>query len=197
MAFEYAIALTGGVATGKSSTTTMLMLFGFRFIDADKIAHQLLDDNANKIAEMFGQEYIKNNKVDRKQLGLLIFKDASKKKELEEFLHPLIYAKIEEEAIKQDRFKKPYIIDIPLFFETSRYPISKSIVVYATKEQQLKRLMNRDGFDEIEALRRINSQMSIDEKKEKASYIIDNSKTLKNLQYECERVKELILNEYQ
>jgi len=193
MAFEYAIALTGGVATGKSSTTTMLMLFGFRFIDADKIAHQLLDDNATKIAEMFGQEYIKDNKVDRKPLGLLIFKDASKKKELEEFLHPLIYAKIEEEAIKQDRFKKPYIIDIPLFFETSRYPISKSIVVYATKKQQLKRLMNRDSFDEIEALRRINSQMSIDEKKDKASYIIDNSKTLKNLQDECERVKELIL----
>ncbi len=193
MAFEYAIALTGGVATGKSSTTTMLMLFGFRFIDADKIAHQLLDDNATKIAEMFGQEYIKDNKVDRKPLGLLIFKDARKKKELEEFLHPLIYAKIEEEAIKQDRFKKPYIIDIPLFFETSRYPILKSIVVYATKKQQLKRLMNRDSFDEIEALRRINSQMSIDEKKDKASYIIDNSKTLKNLQDECERVKELIL----
>ena len=193
MAFEYAIALTGGVATGKSSTTTMLMLFGFRFIDADKIAHQLLDDNANKIANMFGQEYIKNNKVDRKPLGLLVFKNADKKKELEEFLHPLIYAKIEAEAIKQDKFKKPYIIDIPLFFETSRYPISKSIVVYATQKQQLKRLMSRDGFDEQEALRRINSQMPIDEKQKKATYVINNSKTLKNLQDECERVKELII----
>jgi dephospho-CoA kinase len=193
MAFEYAIALTGGVATGKSSTTTMLMLFGFRFIDADKIAHQLLDDNANKIADMFGQEYVKNNKVDRKPLGLLVFKNADKKKELEEFLHPLIYAKIEAEAIKQDKFKKPYIIDIPLFFETSRYPISKSIVVYATQKQQLKRLMSRDGFDEQEALRRINSQMPIDEKQKKATYVINNSKTLKNLQDECERVKELII----
>lgn len=196
MAFEYAIALTGGVATGKSSATTMLMLFGFRFIDADKIAHQLLDENANKIGEMFGQEYIKDSKVNRKPLGLLIFKNQEKKRELEEFLHPLIYSEIEAQAIKQDSFKKPYIVDIPLFFETSRYPISKSIVVYATPLQQLKRLIKRDNFDETEALRRINSQMSIEEKRDRASYVIDNSKTLKNLQDECERVKELILKSY-
>jgi dephospho-CoA kinase len=193
MAFEYAIALTGGIATGKSSATAILMLYGFRFIDADKIAHKLLDTHYQDIANIFGDKYIINGRVNRKELGKLIFKDISKREELENFLHPLIYNEIEKEAIKQDKFKKPYIIDIPLFFEKQRYPIKNSIVVYASREQQIDRLILRDGFNRDEAMERIDAQIDIEEKRIKASFIIDNSKNLKNLQNECERIKTLIL----
>ncbi len=193
MAFEYAIALSGGIATGKSSATTILMLYGFRFIDADKIAHKLLDLRYRDIANIFGDKYIIDDRVNRRELGKLIFGDISKRKELEEFLHPLIYKEIEKEAIKQDKFKKPYIIDIPLFFEKKRYPIKHSIVVYASREQQIDRLISRDGFSRDEAIERIDAQMDIEEKKSKASFVIDNSKNLKNLQDECERVKGLVL----
>jgi len=196
MAFEYAIALTGGIATGKSSATAMLMLYGFKFIDADKIAHAMLDTHASSIGAMFGQEYLDNGKVNRKKLGGLIFANSEQKKQLEAFLHPLIFAEIETQAIKQDKFQKPYIIDIPLFFETSRYPITRSIVVYATKAQQLERLMKREGYDENEATQRIEAQMNIEEKKSKANFVIDNSKDIKHLQYECERVKEEVLQSF-
>lgn len=196
MAFEYAIALTGGIATGKSSTTAMFMLYGFKFIDADKIAHALLDAHAHRVGEIFGEEYLSEGKVNRKKLGGLIFGNLQKKKELENFLHPLIYKAIEQEATKLDGFKKPYIIDIPLFFETARYPIAQSIVVYATKAQQLERLIKREGFATQEALDRINAQMDIEAKKQKATYIIDNSKDIKHLQSECERVKEEILKAF-
>ena len=107
MAFEYAVALTGGIATGKSSATAMLMLYGFKFIDADKIAHAMLDSHASSIATMFGEEYLQKGKVNRKKLGVLIFANSEKKKQLEEFLHPLIYTEIEAQAIKQDKFQKP------------------------------------------------------------------------------------------
>jgi len=197
MAFEYAVALTGGIATGKSSATAMLMLYGFKFIDADKIAHAMLDTHAVQIGKLFGDEYLEKGKVNRKKLGGLIFSDSQKKAQLEAFLHPLIYTEIETQAIKQDSFKKPYIIDIPLFFETSRYPIADAIVVYATKEQQLERLIKREGFSQEEALRRIEAQMDIEAKKQKATYLIDNSGDIKNLQYECERVKEAILASYE
>jgi dephospho-CoA kinase len=197
MAFEYAVALTGGIATGKSSATAMLMLYGFKFIDADKIAHAMLETHALDIAAMFGEEYLEKGKVNRKKLGGLIFANQDKKKQLESFLHPLIYAEIEAQAIKQDSFKKPYIIDIPLFFETSRYPINRSIVVYATKAQQLERLMKREGFNEEEATQRINAQMDIEDKKTKATFVIDNSGDIKNLQYECERVKEEVLKSFE
>ncbi len=196
MAFKYAIALTGGIATGKSSATIILSLYGFRFIDADKIAHQILDREHPKIAEMFGKSLVKDHKVDRKALGTIVFSDPLKRKALEALLHPLIYNEIERQAIEQERFQKPYIIDIPLFFEGGRYPIESSLVVYTTKEQQLQRLIQRDGYSKKEALKRIEAQMDIEEKRKRATYLIDNSGDLKQLQYECERVKEEILKDF-
>ncbi len=193
MAFEYAVALTGGIATGKSSATMLLSLYGFRFIDADKIAHTMLDQHSEKIAALFGLEYVVDAKVDRIKLGALVFANPSKRKALESLLHPLIYDEIARQSEEQDRFGKPYIIDIPLFFEGNRYPIEKSIVIYTSKAKQLERLMKRDGFDEEEALRRIESQMDIEEKRQRATYVIDNSGDLKQLQRECDRVKDEIL----
>lgn len=196
MAFDYAVALTGGIATGKSSATMLLSLYGFRFIDADKITHSVLDENAAKIAELFGDEYIDNGKVNRAKLGKLVFVDKDERSRLEALLHPLIYDEIEKQSEEQDKFRKPYIVDIPLFFESDRYPIKKSIVVYTPKEKQIERLMKRDGYDKAEALRRIESQMDIEEKRKKATYLIDNSGDLKQLQDECDRVREQILSDF-
>ncbi len=138
---------------------------------------------------------MREDKVDRKALGSIIFTDSNKRKELEALLHPLIYDEIERLSIEQDKLGKPYFIDIPLFFEGGRYPIEKSLVVYATKEQQLERLMNREGYTKEEALSRINTQIPVEEKRKRASYVIDNSGTLTQLKQECERVKEEILND--
>jgi dephospho-CoA kinase len=77
--FKNAIVLTGGIATGKSTVSSLFMLHGFLTIDADKIAHQLLDINRSKIASLFGDEYINNDKVDRKKLGSLIFNNLIEK----------------------------------------------------------------------------------------------------------------------
>ena len=193
---QYAIALTGGIATGKSSTIALLSLYGFRFIDADKIAHEHLDNEHEAIASMFGEEMVNAGKIDRKKLGTLIFNDVTKRRELEELLHPLIYDTIMAKALEQEKFKTPYMVDIPLFFETSRYPIKRSIVVYATKQQQLQRLMRREGYTRNEALCRIESQMDIEQKRSLATYVIDNSGDLKQLQEECERVKQQILDDF-
>jgi len=193
MAFEYAVALTGGIATGKSSATMLLSLYGFRFIDADKITHRILNESSESIIDLFGAEYVAGGKVDRGRLGELVFADKVKRQDLEALLHPLIYDEIVSLSDEQDTFKKPYIIDIPLFFEGDRYPIEQSIVIYAPREKQLERLMRRDGYGEEEALRRIESQMDIEEKRKRATYVIDNRGNLKQLQDECDRVKDEIL----
>ena len=196
MAFDYAVVLTGSIATGKSSVVDILLSDGFHVIDADKVAHHILDGQHQKIAQEFGADLIKNDKVDRKALGAIVFADTAKRKMLESLLHPLIYDEIVRQAIEQDRSKKPYIIDIPLFFEGGRYPIERSIVVYATKEQQLKRLMQRDGYNTEDALNRIETQIDVEKKRKKATYVIDNTGDLKQLQQECERVKEEILGDF-
>ena len=87
------------------------------------------------------------------------------------------------------------MVDIPLFFESSRYPIKRSIVVYIPKELQLQRLMKRDGTTEEEALQRINAQLPIEEKRQRATYLIDNQKDLEALQQECVILKDKIILE--
>lgn len=196
MAFRYAIALTGGIATGKSTVASLLTLNGLRIIDADAIAHRLLDEDASWVAETFGSEYVTPKGVDRPKLGKLVFADKAAKAKLEAHLHPKIRAAIEEESEKQDRFEFPYLIDIPLFFETGAYDIEDAVVVYTPKDIQLKRFIKRNGFSEEESLRRIESQMDIEEKKARATWVIDNSKDLKHLQRECERFVEIIKAKY-
>jgi len=196
MAYEYAIALTGSIATGKSTVASLLSLNGMRVIDADTISHEILDASLTWVEETFGKEYVKYSKVDRAKLGTFIFSNESAKKTLEEFLHPKIKAEIEKRSEKQDRLKFPYLIDIPLFFENSNYNIQTSVVVYTPKEIQLERFMKRNGYSEQESLARITTQLPIKEKRDRATWVIDNSKNLKHLQSECEKFVDIIKEKY-
>jgi dephospho-CoA kinase len=186
--FKYAIALTGGIATGKSTVCNLFKLHGFLTIDADNIAHKLLDMHSDTIASMFGKEYVENGKVLRKKLGTIIFSNQENKEKLESFIHPLIKKEIEKESVIFEEQGKPYFIDIPLFYEKMHYPIKKSLVVYTPSDLQVQRLMQRDGINEEEAKLKISNQMDIEEKKKLADLVIDNSTNLKNLQKEVERV---------
>ena len=190
-----AIVLTGGIASGKSTVSALMQLFGFRVIDADKIAHQVLEESQVQIAEAFGAEYISGDKVDRKKLGSLVFAKKEERLKLESIVHPKIRAEILAQAKEQEKFNKPYLIDIPLFFERKdAYDIEKVLVVYTPKEIQLERLIKREGLSKEEAQQRIDAQLPIDSKREMATFVIDNSKDLVHLQNECQRVKEEILN---
>lgn len=181
-AFNKAIALTGGIATGKSSIKKHLIEQGFVVIDADKIAHQSLEERKEDIIKLFGDTILDESKnIDRKRLGAIVFSDISKKKLLEAILHPLIYKKIEELSLKEEEKDKIYFIEIPLFYETNRYPIEKVIVISSSKDNQIKRVMKRDNLSKDEALKRINSQLPLKEKCKKASYCIENSSSLEEL----------------
>lgn len=186
--FKNAIALTGGISTGKSTVCNLFKLHGFLTIDADVIAHRLLDENSNKIASMFGEQYVQNGKVLRKELGKIIFSNEENKLKLEALLHPLIKEQIIKESKIFEEQNKPYFVDIPLFFEKMNYPISKSLVIYTPKEIQIQRLMKRDNIDENEAKLKISNQMDIEEKRKLADMVIDNSQNLKHLQAEVERI---------
>jgi dephospho-CoA kinase len=191
--FSNAIVLTGGIATGKTTTANILKSYNIKIIDADKIAHILLDKYSTNISELFGDEFVQDNKVLRKKLGNLIFNDKIQKKKLEIFIHPLISQEILNQAKTLHKTQKFYIIDIPLFFETKKYKIDKSIVVYIPKTLQLQRLMARDKSDKSSALSRIHSQLDIEAKRKLATYIIDNSKDIKYLQLQIQNILKDLL----
>ena len=196
MAYKYAIALTGSIATGKSTVASLLALNGMRVIDADTISHEILDASTAWVGETFGNEYLLGTKVNRAKLGEYIFSHPQAKEILEEYLHPKIKSEIQKRSEKQDSFKFPYLIDIPLFFENGNYDIQESVVVYTPKEIQLERFMKRNGYSKEESLKRIASQLPIDAKKERATWVIDNSKNLKHLQNEVENFVEKIKEIY-
>ena len=196
MAYEYAIALTGSIATGKSTVASLIALNGMRIIDADTISHEILDASAPWVEETFGRQYLRLGKVDRPKLGTFVFSNDEAKKTLEEFLHPKIHDEILKRSEKQDKLKFPYLIDIPLFFENSNYDMEDSVVVFTPADVQLERFMKRNGYSKEESLKRIATQLPIQEKKDRATWVIDNSSTLKNLQQECEDFVAIIKSKY-
>ncbi|RVZ36494.1 dephospho-CoA kinase, partial [Helicobacter pylori] len=158
MVLKNAIALTGGIGTGKSTTLKILELQGYEILDADKIAHQLLQEHRFKIAQHFGSDILEKDILNRKKLGAIVFQNANKLKWLEDFLHPLIRECMLKKAYELEKNHQAYFLDIPLFFEVGgkkRYPVSKVVLIYAPRALQIERLLERDKLKEAEILQRL------------------------------------------
>ena len=186
------IVVTGSIATGKSSVCAILKEYGIEIVDADKISHAILDFNAEYIGKVFGKKYIKNEKVDRKELGKLIFNNIDKKRELEDFLHPKIKDEIYKQVEYLKKYKRRFVVDIPLYYETKRYKADIVALVYAPKDLQIKRLMRRDKCSKKDALKKINIQIDIEKKRKLADIIIDNSKDINHLKKEIKKFIDTI-----
>ena len=196
MAYEHAIVLTGGIATGKSTVSSLLHAQGFVVIDADKIAKEILPLHVKEVEAISGDRVIKEGAIDRKALGALIFNDKAEREKLNAFLHPLIRAEIFKRSEVLEERKRPYIIDIPLYFESEGYQCKVVVVVYAPVEVQRKRLMIREDFTKEEAQKRIDAQISIEEKRVMADFLINNSFDMKFLESEIEKFIKFVRGKY-
>lgn len=195
MNFEYAIALTGGIGSGKSTTASLLKLYGYSVIDADKIAHEILEQNTQEIVKVFGNSILNaEENIDRSKLGDIVFKDHALKQQLENILHPKIKEAIKHQADKLDEKKVPYFIDIPLFFETNHYPIKEVLLIFAKEEIQIQRIKKRNNFDNQTIMQRIKAQIPLKKKIKMASYVINNNGSLENLQKEIEKYLQIHLS---
>lgn len=117
MVLKNAIALTGGIGTGKSTTLKILESQGYKILDADKIAHQLLQEHRLEIAQHFGSDILEKDILNRKKLGAIVFKDPNELKWLEDFLHPLIRECMLKKACELEKNHQAYFLDIPLFLK--------------------------------------------------------------------------------
>ncbi|GAA9027690.1 dephospho-CoA kinase [Helicobacter pylori] len=196
MVLKNAIALTGGIGTGKSTTIKILELQGYKILDADKIAHQLLQEHRFKIAQHFGSDILEKDILNRKKLGAIVFQNANELKWLEDFLHPLIREHMLQKAYELEKNHQTYFLDIPLFFEVGGkkcYPVSKVVLIYAPRVLQIERLLERDKLKEAEILQRLACQMDIEQKRAMSDCIIDNSSSLKDLNKQVERFLKTLL----
>ncbi len=179
------VGLTGSIATGKSTVAKIFKKLGCYIIDADDIAHRAYEKGTKsykKIVEEFGKEILdKNDNIDRKKLGRIVLNNKKLLEKLESIVHPEV-ERIRNAAI-EDITKKDknaiIIYDVPLLFEKNLEGMfDYTIVVYADMDTEIKRLIERNSIDKKEAIKRILLQMSIEEKKKKADFVIDNSGSL-------------------
>lgn len=178
------IGLTGGIASGKSTVSQLLQETGAYIIDADEIAHIIVEPGQpalQDIQETFGTGVLlPDGALDRKKLGEIIFNNPEARKNLDSITHDRIKIEIEKaiEKAAQDGYNI-VVLDIPLLIEANwQYMVDVVWVVYIDRETQVNRLMERDSLTRAEALARIQSQLSLDEKKRYADIVIDNSGAL-------------------
>lgn len=175
---EISIAITGTIGSGKSSVSRIIRKLGFYVFDCDAYNNELLNDI--KTIDFIKKEFdcVKDNKIDKKELAKIIFNDSSKKELLENYLHPLIINKMNEEKIKYH----PYFAEVPLLFEKNlEYLFDYSILV-VSNDENIKNRLKRKGYQDNEIIERINNQMSVNEKEKRADKIIYNVYGLKELE---------------
>ena len=182
------VGITGSIASGKSLVTTYLINKGYKVIDSDKISHEVLFINEVKqrLINQFGSTIITNNEINRKELGFIVFNDNNKKEQLQNIVFPYILEEIKKQISKN---KGLIFLDAPLLIEYNiMYLVDKIIVVKANKEVQIKRLMDRDNISYEYAIKKIESQLPIEEKEKYANYIIDNSSDINNTYNQIENI---------
>ena len=177
----YLIGLTGGIASGKTTASNMFKEEGIKVIDSDHIVKMLWQNDQDMIKEIelsFGYPMTEEGK---KRLASEIFQDDEKRKILNRIIHPRVFSIIEDEKKKLSD-EKIIVIDMPLLIEVGyQSEVDTVVLVYVDLMTQLNRLISRDHLSEDSAYLRINSQMSLEEKKDYADLILDNTKEIKYL----------------
>ena len=187
------IGLTGGIASGKSTVSELLSVFGSKVVDADKAAREAVKKGSKGLAqvrEVFGDEAIdENGEMNRRYMGDLVFNHPEKRLELNAIIHPIVRDIMEEE--KQEYLKQGYnvIMDIPLLFENElENTVDEVWVVYTSESIQMDRLMQRNNLSLEDAKARVYSQISIDKKSRMADHVIDNLGDKLELKQNLERL---------
>ena len=171
------IGITGSIACGKSTVSDYLKEKGYTIIDADKLGHVALtsEDVKRRLSETFGANILVNNEISREVLGRLVFGNDNNLKKLNNIIHPKIkelILKLQEEHENEDLV----FLDIALLYEANFVDlVEKVAVVYVDEDVQLERLMTRNFLSKEEALKRIESQMSPQEKASLGDFVINNS----------------------
>lgn len=179
------IGLTGGIASGKSTVARTLRELGATVIDADEIAHSVIEPGKpawEDIVKKFGSHILKPDQtIDREKLGAIVFNDPELLQELNQITHPRVAEQLKHiiTTMRTEQSHAILFLEVPLLYETHLERICDEVwVVWVDEETQIQRLMKRDNLSREDAIKRIDAQMSLDEKARRADVVIDNRSSL-------------------
>ncbi len=194
------IAITGGVASGKTTVCQFFKELGAYVVNADAIVHELLKPNTDlgqQIIRQLGPEVFKNGQICRKALAEKVFKDPKKLKRLEELLHPVVLQKIEEHyrrALKEETYSS-FVVEIPLLYEIGAESFYDCVITVLAEETEAKKRFERAGFEKAEYENRMRRQLRPEEKAAKSHYTIHNNGSLEQLYTQVIHLNKLIHNQ--
>jgi dephospho-CoA kinase len=192
------VALTGGIATGKSHVRRRFEALGIDTIDSDTLVHEALGPRTPvtaSVAHRFGNEVIAaDGSVDRRRLGERVFADRQARGDLEGLRHPAVYAAIKEWFAARGRAGTPLgIADIPLLYETGHEADFDAVIVVACDpEEQVRRVMARDGLSADAARQRVTAQMPIGDKVKRADHVIWTKGTLEDTDRQVDEIAKML-----
>ena len=198
------IGLTGGIGTGKSTVSQILRNKGFSVIDLDVISHKVIEfpSVVEKIVRNFGKEVLENNNdgnrtVSREKLGKIIFSNREKRFTLNSIMHPeilrIMHKKILECESKNEKENKIIFVEIQLLFEVQwEKEFDYILLVAAKRDIQVRRVLERDKRSEKETWDIINSQMSLDEKRGKSDFVIENDGNIDDLNRKVDKFLKIL-----
>jgi dephospho-CoA kinase len=189
------IGLTGGIGTGKSTVAEMLSEQGAYVIDFDVLSRIVVEPDKpawQDIIDFFGKSVLNEDRtLNRVKLGDIVFDDEEKRRQLQGFIYPRLFEEYSRQ-VEEIRQKDPgaiIIVDVPLLIEIRlQHMFEKIIVVYAPEEQQLQRLIERDGLTQKDAVKRLEAQMPIEEKLNHADFVIRNTDSLEDTRTQVQQV---------
>lgn len=191
------IAITGGVASGKTSVCRFFEELGAYVVNADAIVHELLTpdtDLGQQIIRQFGSEIVENGQISRRVVAEKAFKDSRALKKLEELLHPAVLRKIEEfysSACKEGKHAS-FVVEIPLLFEIGAEKFYDVIVVVLSDEAKARKRFEQTGFQKTEYDLRMSRQLKPENKAAKAHYTIHNNGSMAELREEVVKLNRNI-----
>ncbi len=193
------VGVTGGIATGKSTVARMFGARGAAVLDADELVRELQYPGMpvhDAIVEAFGTDILHDDgTIDRKSLGDLVFRDATLRRRLEAIVHPALVSAVEQRVVEFQTQGIPIcVVELPLLIEAeSEHRYDWVVVVTATEEVQVKRLMADRGLTRDEALARIRSQMPLKEKVKRAHFVVENGGDLKETEGRVQEIYDALL----
>ena len=192
----FLLALSGSIATGKSTILAMFKDEGIATISADEIVKQLYQNEAVKPISQIFPKSIKNGTIDKQALSLLLLAQPEKFDVLEAIIHPLVQEKLQQFIkIQQKLGQKLLVIEIPLLFETTnKYDFDAILVSFVDEETQAKRALKRGGMSKEKLEMILAKQVSQKEKIKRADFTIDSSNSLQEVRNQVKEIISTILN---
>lgn len=193
------IGLTGGIASGKSAVSGILRRLGAQVIDADALAREVVEPHQpawDEIVGTFGNEVLQPDQtLDRKKLRKLVFDDPKARKQLEAITHPRIRRLAQHKIEQCAATGAPLVVyEAPLLFETGIHLWLRPVILVACDTAtQRRRLHDRDNLTEAEIEQHLGAQMSLEEKRKLADYVIDNNGTLEDLESAVKTLVQTVL----